>query len=634
MSSSSGTGQYGSGSRETILPLTVSNESDAHFTGRVYPAKPQTSPLCTACGVEWSPLKLASLAGVAVVVIIFITVFVALSRHSPAPPPPLRVANQVESRLGVVAADQPVCSQIGAELLGAGGSAGDAAVGTALCLGVINAFASGIGGGGFATIRDANGSVEVIDFRETAPARAFRDMFHGNATLAQVGGLSVGVPGEIRGLELIWKRHGKLPWARLFEPSIALCNNGFEVTAELAKIVAQEEKYIRGSDAFASVYVDAESGELVKEGDVIYRTKLGATLELIAANGADVFYTGSVADALVNAIQDAGGVIELGDMANYSAVIRQPLETWFLGMRVYSAPPPASGAVLNFILNVLEAFNLPKIGSMTPEVVHAIVETFKFAYALRTHLGDPCCTDIDQVMEDLTSKAHAADVRRKIVPGKTFNSSYYGSAFDMEPTPGTTHLSVVDAERNSVALTSTVNLYFGSKVMDPVTGIVLNNEMDDFSSPNVTNAFGVPPSPANFIIPGKRPLSSTTPTIVTLDDEVLAVAGASGGTKITTATVLTLFKMLAWGMDVGDAVASPRFHDQLFPDTLLMEDGFSSPLISYLRDTVGYNVDLLGPSGHIAIVQAVFNDIDRGVLTGASDWRKGGAPAAQSDPEA
>ncbi|KNC46429.1 gamma-glutamyltransferase [Thecamonas trahens ATCC 50062] len=561
-----------------------------------------------------------------------VTVIAVVSAHDAAAaaggasPASSRI-RQAESKLGMVAADQPTCSQMGAAVLDDGGSAADAAVTTALCLGAINAFASGIGGGGFATVRTANGSAEVFDFRETAPAKAFRDMFDSSAEKAQVGGLAVAVPGELRGLELMWQRHGRLPWARLIEPVVALCNDGFEVTDELAKIVEYTQEYIKASPAFAAVYMI--DGQLVKAGQTIRRPKLAATLEAVAAGGANAFYTGAIAHALIDAIQGSGGIMELGDLANYTAVIREPVSTYFLGMKVLSAPPPSSGAILNFMLNVLEEYNLPKIGAMTHDVVHKVVEAMKFAFALRTHLGDPCCTDIEQVMADLTSKDYAAWVRTRIVPDATFNASYYGAAFDMEPTPGTTHFSVVDSERNAVALTSTVNLFFGSKVMDPVTGVVLNNEMDDFSVPNVTNAFGVKPSPANYIVPGKRPLSSTTPTIVTANDQVLAVAGASGGTKITTSTLLTLLKMFAWGMEAGEAVASPRFHDQLYPNVLQVEYGFAQSLVTYLRESIGYELDELGPDGHIAIVQAIYNDIDKGILYGASDWRKGGAPAGQ-----
>ncbi|XP_011844575.1 PREDICTED: gamma-glutamyltranspeptidase 1 [Mandrillus leucophaeus] len=449
--------------------------------------------------------------------------------------------NHVYTR-AAVAADAKQCSEIGRDALRDGGSAVDAAIAALLCMGLMNAHSMGIGGGLFLTIYNSTTrKAEVINAREVAPRLAFASMFN-SSQQSQNGGLSVAVPGEIRGYELAHQRHGRLPWARLFQPSIQLARQGFPVGKGL-----------------------------------------GAALE------------------------------------NKRTVIEQQPVLWYVC--------GSSGAQQRAPGSDQPGYNFSRASVETPEqkglTYHRIVEAFRFAFAKRTLLGDPKFVDVTEVIRNMTSEFFAAQLRAQISDDTTHPISYYKPEFYMPDDGGTSHLSVVAEDGSAVSATSTINLYFGSKVRSPVSGILFNDEMDDFSSPSITNQFGVPPSPANFIQPGKQPLSSMCPTImVGQDGQVRMVVGASGGTQITTATALAIIYNLWFGYDVKRAVEEPRLHNQLLPNVTTVERNIDQAVTAAL-ETRHHDTEIA--STFIAVVQAVVHT--PGGWAAASDSRKGGEPA-------
>eukprot|EP01135_Chromosphaera_perkinsii_P003480 Nk52_evm6s245 gene=Nk52_evmTU6s245 len=517
---------------------------------------------------------------------------------------------------GAVAADVEQCSVVGVDILKKGGSSVDSAIASMLCLGVINTFSSGIGGGGFMLIF-AGSNTEVIDFREVAPKAAHRDMFANVTDGSVIGGLGIGVPGELKGFALAHKKHGVLPWETIFQPAIDIALNGFIVPNQLATVVKDMEKEIVGNPVLKSVY--APNGVLIQAGDTLRRPKLGKTLKLIALKGADEFYTGSIANLIVSEIQENGGVITKEDLKEYKPEVRTPVSTKYQGYTVLSAPAPASGGVLIDILNILEGYNFSPNDTKNATTYHRIIEAFKFAYAKRTSLGDPKFTDIEKLVKQMLDKKYGEQQRKKIEDGKTFPTDYYGPHYDVEPTPGTSHLSVLGPDNTAVAVTSTVNLIFGSQVMSNSTGILFNDQMDDFSLPHTTNFFGVEPSKANFIQAGKRPLSSCSPTVITKNGKVRMVVGASGGTRITTSTAMMILDVLSFGMPVDKAMRAPRIHHQLLPDSVYMEEDFPHDIVLELRK---YGHKFITPMPR-ANVQGIWRD-NSNFLNATSDMRKGG----------
>uniref|UniRef100_A0A673L087 Gamma-glutamyltransferase 1b n=1 Tax=Sinocyclocheilus rhinocerous TaxID=307959 RepID=A0A673L087_9TELE len=470
-----------------------------------------------------------------------------------------------------VAADAGTCSEIGRDILKRGGSAVDSAIASLLCVGLMNAHSMGIGGGLFFTIYDAKtGKVETINARETAPANSTRDMYGNSTELSQKGGLSIAVPGEIRGYEMAHKRHGKLPWKELFLPSIQLARKGFPVGSALASAINSNRNIIMDNKMLCSVFCDS-TGKILQENDTITFTKLAETYEFIAENGPDAFYSGLLAENLVRDIQAAEGIITLEDLRVYKPLLDEsPLTTTMGEYTMVTPNAPASGPVLTLILNILSGYNFSSDSVSTTEnkvlTYHRIVEAFRFAYAKRSVLS---------IILHLTAK----------------------SAYDW--------------------------LTFGSKFMSNSTGIILNNEMDDFSSPLITNNFGVPPSPNNFIVPHKRPMSSMCPAIL-LDktNKVKMVVGASGGTKITTAVAEVILNALFFDYDLKKAIEDPRIHNQLSPNTTQAEPDFDKAILEGLA-AKNHVIEVLKSMG--AVVQAVVR-YSAG-LSAESDPRKGGYAA-------
>jgi gamma-glutamyltranspeptidase/glutathione hydrolase/leukotriene-C4 hydrolase len=529
---------------------------------------------------------------------------------------------------GAVAADTQLCSEAGVSILQEGGNAIDAAVATCLCQGVVSPVASGIGGGAVILIRLANGSAIVINAREQAPGSAYRDMYTTNPESSRVGGLAVAVPGELKGLEYAWRHYGSgnVTWARLFDAAIRYAREGVPVSAYLADAIKTMGPYVKMFPGTRMVLTDAATGELLTEGALLRQPKLASTLQRIADSGSSaLFYTGALSLEMVQEINSAGGNITQADFASYTIEVHEPVSTYYHGYKILSASVPFGGPLALFILNLLELYNFAT-RPYDVDTIHLIIEAFKWAFSNRMVLGDPAFVNVSFAVQQLLSKDHAARIRSRITLKQTFEPSYYEDLFPQtEPNrvAGTSHLSVVDSQRNAVALTTTVNLGFGSKVCGEQTGIWYNNEMDDFSTPNVSNGFNLPPSEANFIAPFKRPLSSMTPTIVLKNEQLWLSLGASGGPTIITSVVNTLLQYMDFGKNIKEAIYAPRFHHQLFPNVLLINSDFPRDLVSKLQDK-GHSV-VLSPL-NIGVVQGIALRDDN-VLTSASDFRKGGSPA-------
>uniref|UniRef100_H2YEV9 Glutathione hydrolase n=1 Tax=Ciona savignyi TaxID=51511 RepID=H2YEV9_CIOSA len=532
-----------------------------------------------------------------------------------------------------VASDAGPCSKVGVDILKEGGTAVDSAIAAILCVGLHNSHSCGIGGGFFMTFYNATtGEATFINAREVAPARADKNMFKGNPELSVLGTLAVAVPGEIAGLWEAHQSHGKLPWERLFQPSIDMAENGYFINDALARAIDSSQEYIHNR-TFNLWYND--DGSLKKAGDLIRRPLLAQTMRTIAKEGVSAFYNGSLTDKIINDLNEGFGdnIITAEDLWNYKPEVKPAINITLDNLTVFSPGPPGSGAVMSLILNILDGYDfIPESLSKNKRVltIHRIVEAFRFAYAKRSNLGDPRNNEnIMELAKNMTADWYADDLRLKISDEHTWPVDYYGPDWSVPDDSGTAHLSLVASNGDAVALTSTINLYFGSKVRGRSTGILFNNEMDDFSSPNITNAFGkyrVPPSPSNFIYPGNRPLSSMTPTVITENKNgvmsIKMVVGASGGTKITTGTALVAMNSLWFGFDVGTSVEMKRVHDQLMPNVTDCEQGLDESIISGL-ESKHHATRITSSAG--SVVQAIVVLPD-GKVGAACDSRKGGYP--------
>ncbi|KAL5400783.1 hypothetical protein PMIN03_012087 [Paraphaeosphaeria minitans] len=518
-------------------------------------------------------------------------------------PPPLD-----QGQLGAVASESSICSRIGTELLKQGGNAADALVGTVACVGVIGMYHSGIGGGGFMIVRSPNGTFEFIDFRETAPDSAFEDMYKDNEDASLNGGLAAGVPGEVRGLQHLHDKYGKLPWSAVWLPAVKVAREGWTVNEDLVNYIKSAigltgnatSNFLVDDPAFAIDF--APHGRLPRLNETITRKRYANTLETIAYEGPDAFYSGPMAESTIRTIQARNGTMTLGDLKNYTVAIRKPSTITYRDYKLTACSAPSGGEVTLAILKILEGYDDLGDPSTVNLTTHRLDEAMKFAYGMRTELGDPSyLPGIDAYQEAMVSAATAAAIRAKISDTRTFDTSYYDpKGLESLETPGTSHVVVADHTGLSISLTTTINTLFGAKLADNETGIYLNNEMNDFSIPNVTNAFGYAPSPANFIRPGKRPLSSISPVIVehrnapSLASALYIAIGAAGGSRIITATAQNLVHMLDGGLSAVAALARPRLHDQLVPAQVSFEYAFGNGTTAFLSQ-LGANVTWVAP---------------------------------------
>jgi gamma-glutamyltranspeptidase/glutathione hydrolase len=531
---------------------------------------------------------------------------------------------------GMVAADHRLASQAGVEMLQRGGNAVDAAVATAFAVGVVNPSSCGLGGGGFMLIYLARHHRTVaLDYREVAPAAATPDMFvrDGRAVpeLSQFGGLAVAVPGEVAGLSLVLRRFGTLPLATTLEPAIRYARDGFVIEPHLATEIARNQNAFRADPHLARTFLRAD-GSPLDAGDTLRRPELAHTLERLAHDGPEPFYRGDIATVIAASTQRSGGILTERDLATYRPRWRRPLVGQWHHDAIHTMPPPSSGGgVLLEVLGMLRHDDLPALGQESATYLHLLAEAMGHGFADRARFyGDP-----DQVrvpLGFLLSPPNTAALRRRISAAHTGAPDTYGSevgaAARAATDHGTSHLSVMDAHGNAVACTTTINTSFGSRVVAGDTGIILNNEMDDFSAqPGAPNAFGLVGTTANAIAPGKRPLSSMSPTIVVRHNVPTLALGGSGGPLIITGTLQVLLNVLAYNFDATTAVAAPRIHHQWSPPVLAVEPGVAAGAGSALA-RVGHAVKEVPAMGAIQAVRRT-----AGVFEGASDPRKGGEAA-------
>jgi gamma-glutamyltranspeptidase/glutathione hydrolase len=497
-------------------------------------------------------------------------------------------------------------------VLADGGTAIDAAVATAFALAVTHPSAGNLGGGGFLLYRAASGEAEAFDFREKAPAAASATMFLRNGTydetLHHEGYLAIGVPGTVAGLHLAWKAHGALPWRRLAEPAIALARDGFVVTDTLARglkdVLPELSKHPASLAQFSHQGRPYEAGELLVQRD------LAGTLERIAAVGPAGFYEGKTAELIEAEMKRNGGPMDRADLRAYEARRRVPLKGTYRGYEVLSVPPPSSGGVaLLEMLNLLEGYDLPGTGFSSATTVHTMAEAMRRAYADRArHLGDPDFVP-GMPTERLISKDYAVALRPTIRQDRASTSSPLSFEWSTE-SPQTTHLSVVDSARNAVSLTYTLEDGYGSKIVVPGAGFLLNNEMGDFNGgPGLTTPEGLIGTPPNLAAPGKRMLSSMTPTILSKDGKLFMVIGTPGGRRIINTVLQVILNVVDFGMNVQEAIDAPRFHHQWLPDEINYETRGLSP------DTVA----LLRSKGHTLREGWPWPSIPQGIVVSAAD---------------
>ncbi len=525
---------------------------------------------------------------------------------------------------GMVAADNTRASEAGAQALRDGGDAADAAVVTALVLGVVHPFASGLGGGGFAVVYRADGKRYALDFREVAPAGAHKDMYLDDEgevipKASTRGPRAVAVPAELKGLYELHKRHGKLPWKRVVAPALKLAREGFPASPLLHERASSKLKQITARPPLAELYL--VEGKPTPTGHIVKRPKLPRTLEAIAKQGSDALYKGDVGAALAAAMKADGGLVSMQDLAKYSLEERRLVEAEWQGKTLLSMPPPSSGgAVIVQVLRVLGDTDLKALGHNSSAYIHRLTEALKHAFADRARtMGDPAFSPVP--LEAWLGDEAINRARRSFRPDATHPRGHYGGRYGVPEDGGTTHFSVLDGQGNAIALTSTINTSFGSMYMAGDTGLLLNNEMDDFvSKPGVPNAYGLIGRAANQIQPGKRPLSSMSPTIVVEKGKAVLVLGGSGGPRIITGTLQVLLNTLVFGMHVRGAVEAPRIHHQWVPEILFIEPEIAVDV----RDALRRRGHTLKRTKRYNAVQVIKSDAEG--QEGASDPSKRGQP--------
>lgn len=534
------------------------------------------------------------------------------------------------SQRGMVVSAHPLASAAGLEMLQVGGNAVDAAVATALAISVVEPFSAGIGGGGFVLLYPADtGEMRALDFRERAPLAATVEMYldeEGNPVSRSSldGHRAVGVPGTVAGLAAVHQQYGKLSWQQVVEPSIHLAKEGFPVSQRFVNAAERRQEMLLENSAAKETFT--RNGEPYPVGDRLIQFDLAHTLEQVAIDPQS-FYTGDIAGAIADDMAANGGLITRDDLAAYKPIWRDPLCGDFRTWKVCSMPPPSSGGVhLLQILNTIGDTDLATLGWHDPDALHLLIESMKIAYADRAeYLGDPDFVEVP--VRQLISGEYAQQRLGEITMDRARSASEV-KPMDAETlqrlreSPDTSHLTVVDENRNAVSLTFTVNGGFGAGVVAEGTGILLNNEMDDFAiAPGVPNLFGLVGGEANSIAPRKTPLSSMTPTIVTENGQLRLALGSPGGSTIITTVLQILLNVLVYDMDVGTAVSAPRIHQQWMPETVFVEPwGLDTLTLEELRRR-GHDLTIRGNWGNASAIEVMPD----GTLAGAADPRGDGA---------
>ena len=538
----------------------------------------------------------------------------------------MATAQPIYAKHGMVASQESLATRAGVEILKQGGNAVDAAVAVGFSLAVTLPRAGNIGGGGFMLVHLAKDNKTIaIDYREMAPSKADKDIFldeKGNAVekLSREHGLAVGVPGTVMGMTQALEKYGTMSLSQVMAPAIAMATNGIHVTPDLATSLAGLKDRIAQWPSSAEVFYK-QDGSNYQVDDVLKQPELAHSLRLIAEKGADGFYQGETAEKIINAIKDAGGIMTLDDLTHYKVVERQPVTGEYRGYQVVSMPPPSSGGVhIIEMLNVLEHFPIDKFGHNTAQTLHLMAETMKRAYADRSeYLGDP---DFYKVpVTALTSQAYAKKIASQIVTNKATPSAEIKPG-DLVPyeSDQTTHYSVVDKWGNAVANTYTLNFSYGSGLVAKGTGILLNNEMDDFSAkPGVPNGYGLVGGDANAVEGNKRPLSSMSPTIVMKDGKPFIVTGSPGGSRIINTTLQIIMNVIDHNLNIAEASYAPRIHHQWQPDVLRVEKSLNGDTIRLLEEK-GHKVQVQSAIGSTQSIMVT----DEGMF-GASDPRRSGS---------
>nr|KAG5699190.1 hypothetical protein BaRGS_012711 [Batillaria attramentaria] len=531
--------------------------------------------------------------------------------------------------VGGVAADHTACSEVGRDILAEGGSAVDAAIAALVCVGVRQPHSMGIGGGLFLAVykKDPH-TVEMYDGRETAPAAATYDTYFNKSF--NFGPLSVGVPGEVLAYWEAHQKHGRLPWSDLFQPTIRMAADGHPLshsTARALGILKSVLKYdVENNAELCKMFCD-ESGKLKKEGDTIFMPALARTLQGIADFGPEYLYSpnSSAAINLTRDIEDMGGLVTLSDLEQYKVVKAPPVSTSLGDLTLHTLTAPSGGPVMALVLKILHGLNLGpedlKNATTKAAMWHKVVESFKYAYADRLKLGDPAYVNVSQLLEKMASPEYADYLRDAIDPERTYSTDHYTN-ISVAPwrEEGTTHISVLGPDGDAVSATSTINYYFGSRLVSASTGIILNNELADFAKADGLNVDGLQSASPNYIAPGKRPLSSMAPAIIVdKDGNPRLVLGSAGGARITTINAQVTARVLWLKQTLEKAINAKRLHHQLFPNHISWEQGFPQDILGKLKE---YGHELVPRTSYMAVVQAVSRDPLTGEVTAFSDPRK------------
>ncbi|MBJ9971061.1 gamma-glutamyltransferase [Providencia rettgeri] len=560
----------------------------------------------------------------------------------------------VEAKKGMVVSSQHLASQIGADILKSGGNAIDAAVAVGYAQAVVNPCCGNIGGGGFMTIHLADGKDLFINFRETAPGAASADMYLDKdgkliKDASLYGYLASGVPGTVKGLDYALEKYGTMSRQQVMAPAIKLAREGFTLTRADTDVLDTTTERFKQDPEVARIFLKPD-GSAFQPGDLLVQTDLANTLEKIAKNGPSAFYEGEIPKIVEEASKKNGGILTAKDFADFTITDTAPVSCTYRGYQFISAPPPSSGGVtICQTLNILEGYDLKEMGFNSADYIHTLTEAMRHAYMDRnTFLGDP--EFVDNPTEKLLSKAYAEELRKEIKPNQATPSTQVQPGIGPHEKPETTHYSVVDEKGNAVSTTYTINGRFGSVVIPPGTGFFLNDEMDDFTTKvGEKNLYGLVQGERNSIAPGKRPLSSMSPTIVTKDGKVFLVLGSPGCSRIISITLQTALNIIDHGMPPQEAVNAPRIHHQWLPDEVYYEQRGVSKDTLALLDKMGYQMVEQTPWGAAELIMvaipegagvsakssgndsAVSGKVREGFIYGSNDVRRPAGSAVGVD---